>query len=99
MMGVILEVRKKGLHIALAGLLLLNAAVSLGERTAGDVILECESLNACGASFSSSGSEEIGWTMGLHGYAFDGGSGDLELQSGIWTEAEASLGATVFMFR
>ena len=84
--------------VALAGAALAVA----GERMAGEVCLECESLNACGASFSSAEGVELGWTIGQHGLhccAADSAGGDLGLQSGLWTESQTQFAGTLFLFQ
>ena len=84
--------------LASAGLFLGGFLAVAGERAAGDVCMERESLNACGASFSAAGDVEIGWTIGQHGSFSEGTAADLDLQGGLWAEPATPFAGTVFMF-
>lgn len=74
-----------------------------GERIAGDIQLDSESLNACGVSFAADGDVEMGWTVGqhgLHGVGSDAGAEAAGLESGIWPGgAFRFFEGTVFKFR
>ena len=92
----------RGSATVLAGLALWIGS-AIAERTAGDIQLDSESFNSCGASFSAGGDVELGWTVGqhgMHGAGTDGGGAAMDLQSGTWTGTAAGLfEGTVFLFR
>ena len=93
--------RKRG-ALAAVVLILYGILAMAGERDAGDVRIERESLNACGASFSSAGEVELGWTIGqhgLHGWSFDETPGTLGLRGGLWAESQTRFSGTVFLFQ
>ena len=94
--------RRRRVLLACAGVLACGALAVAGERTAGDVCLDSESLNSCGASFSSAAGAEIGWTIGQHGLhlsSSDNTCGSVELQSGVWTESGTRFAGTLFLFQ